>query len=114
MTRPSKGGAAFLMVFGAMFLLPGLLFLISLSPTKPGTTISGVIAGAGIALFISSIGAALILAGWFGYRNSEKQAARQESNRNSPWLWRADWAVRRAESLKKNKQIGAWVVCIAC
>jgi len=114
MTRPPKGGAAFLMVFGAMFLLPGLLFLISLSPTKPGTTISGVIAGAGIALFISSIGAALILAGWFGYRNSEKQAARQESNRNSPWLWRADWAVRRAESLKKNKQIGAWVVCIAC
>jgi hypothetical protein len=113
MTKPSKGGAAFLIAFGMMFLLPGLLFLTSLRPSPNGSP-AGVIAAAGIALFISAIGAGLILAGWYGYRNSEKRAAREVANPDSPWLWRADWAVRRAESLKKNREIVAWVVCSAC
>jgi hypothetical protein len=68
MTKPSKGGAAFLIAFGMMFLLPGLLFLTSLRPSPNGSP-AGVIAAAGIALFISAIGAGLILAGWYGYRN---------------------------------------------
>jgi hypothetical protein len=113
MTKPSKGGAALLIAFGMLFLLPGLLFLTSLRPSPNGSR-AGVIAAAGIALFISAIGAGLILAGWYGYRSSEKRAAREVANPDSPWLWRADWAVRRAESLKKNREIVAWVVCIAC
>jgi hypothetical protein len=44
----------------------------------------------------------------------KKQAAIEEANPSSPWLWRADWANRRAESQNKKTEVTAWVACIFC
>jgi HEAT repeats len=112
MTKPSKGAAVFLAFFGLMFLVPGLLALVTFVANGRNSSTSGVMAGAGIALFISAIGAGLVVAALAGYGRLKKQAALEESNPSAPWLWRNDWAARRAESLKKNTQITAWVICI--
>lgn len=114
MTKPSKGVAAFLIFFGLMFLVPGLFGLFLFLANQRGASVSGVVAAAVIAFFISAIGASFILIGLVGYSRLKQQAAREESNRNSPWLWRADWAARRVESLRKGKELVTWVVCILC
>jgi hypothetical protein len=113
-TKPSKGAAAFFICFGLMFLVPGLLSLFTFlanchSPGTNGTTV-----GAAIALFISAIGAGLVLAAFGGYRKLKRQAAIEEANPSSPWLWRKDWADRKAESERKKTEITAWVACVFC
>ena len=114
MTKASKGAAAFMVFFGLMFLVPGLLFLFTFLSSNHNPGGSGKIAGAAIGLLISAIGAGFVFAAWFGYGRLKKQAAVEEANPSSPWLWRADWASRRAESQRKNSEITAWVVCILC
>jgi hypothetical protein len=113
-TKPSKGAALFFICFGLMFLVPGLLSLFTflVNSRNPGT--SGAIAGAAIALFISAIGAGLVFLALRGYRQLKKQAAIEEANPSSPWLWRTDWANRRAESQNKKTEVTAWVACIFC
>jgi len=113
-TKPSKGAAAFFICFGLMFLVPGLLSLFTFlaNSHNPGT--SGTIAGAAIALFISAMGAGFVLVAFGGYRKLKQQAAIEEANPSSPWLWRTDWASRKSESQNKKTEITAWVVCIFC
>lgn len=112
MTRPSRGAAVFLAFFGLMFLLPGVLFLFALLRSsrslRPGT----IIPGAAIAMLISAIGAALLFAALAGYGRLKKQRALEEANPASPWLWRADWASGRADSLHKKSEITLWGACI--
>jgi hypothetical protein len=114
MTKPSKGAAAFLICFGLMFFVPGMLSLFTFlaNSHNPGT--SGTMVGAAIALFISAIGAGFLLLAFGGYSRLKKQAAVEEANPSSPWLWRTDWASRRAESQRKKNEITAWVICIFC
>src|SRR6476661_5872242 len=114
MTKPSKGAAAFLVFFGLMFLVSGLLFLVTFLAKSQNAGANGTIAGAAIGLFISAIGASFVFAAWFGYGRLKKQAAVEEANPSAPWLWRTDWANRRAESQSKSSAITAWVVCIFC
>ncbi|HEY6946953.1 MAG TPA: HEAT repeat domain-containing protein, partial [Candidatus Acidoferrum sp.] len=45
-----------------------------------------------------------------GYGALKKQAALQDANPSSPWLWRTDWATRRAPSQSQKSYIGAWIV----
>jgi len=113
-TKPSKGAAAFFICFGLMFLVPGLLSLFTFlaNAHNPGT--NGTVVGAAIALFISAIGGGFVLVAFGGYRKLKQQAAIEEANPSSPWLWRTDWASRRAESQNKKTEITAWVVCIFC
>jgi hypothetical protein len=113
-TKPSKGAAAFFICFGLMFLVPGLLSLFTFLANNHNPGTSGTIAGAAIALFISAIGAGFVLVAFAGYSRLKKQAATEEANPSSPWLWRNDWADRRAESERKKTEITAWVVCIFC
>jgi hypothetical protein len=47
-----------------------------------------------------------------GYRRLKQQAAVEEANPSAPWLWRMDWANRKAESLRKKSEATAWVVSI--
>src|SRR5580658_2806307 len=114
MTKPSKGAAAFLICFGLMFFVPGMLSLFTFlaNSHNPGT--SGTMVGAAMALFISAIGAGFLLLAFGGYSRLKKQAAVEEANTSSPWLWRTDWASRRAESQRKKNEITAWVICIFC
>ena len=97
-----------------MFLVPGLLSLFTFlaNAHNPGT--NGTVVGAAIALFISAIGGGFVLVAFGGYRKLKQQAAIEEANPSSPWLWRTDWASRRAESQNKKTEITAWVVCIFC
>jgi hypothetical protein len=113
-TKPSKGAAVFFIFFGLMFLVPGLLSLFTFLANSRNHGTSGTIAGAAIALFISAIGAGFLFVAVGGYRRMKAQAAVEEANPSSPWLWRTDWANRRAESQRKKSEIAAWVVCIFC
>ncbi|MGC2803444.1 MAG: HEAT repeat domain-containing protein [Candidatus Acidiferrum sp.] len=112
MTKPSKGAAAFLAFFGLMFLVPGLLSLVTFLVSGRNGSARATLSAAAIALFISSIGAGFLLAALVGFRRLKEQAGVEEANPSSPWLWRSDWANRRAESLRKNSERTAWIVCL--
>jgi hypothetical protein len=113
-TKPSKGAAIFFFFFGLMFLVPGLIALFTFIANSGNNGTSSTIAAAAIALFISAIGAGLILLAVYGNRRLKEQGALEEANPSAPWLWRKDWASRRAESKRKNTYITAWVICILC
>jgi len=114
MAQPSKGAALFLVLFGLPFLGAGLFFIYAQLAGSgnfgTGNKIFGVMFGSVFAL----IGGGLIYAAIGGYGRLQKQAAIEESNPLSPWLWRTDWASRRAESLNKKREITYWVICIFC
>ncbi|HKV26524.1 MAG TPA: HEAT repeat domain-containing protein [Candidatus Acidoferrum sp.] len=110
MTRPSKGAAAFLTIFGLMFLVPALYFLFTV--VLGSQQQSGRLAAGAIALLFIFVGGGFIYAAFGGYRRLKQQEALEEANPGSPWLWRADWASRRAISQHKNQEIGAWILCI--
>lgn len=114
MTKPSKGAAVFFVFFGLMFLVPGLLSLFTFLANSGNQSTSSTLAAAAIAVFISAIGAGLLFVAVGGYRRMKKQAAIEEANPATPWLWRADWAIQKAESPRKKTEITAWVVCIFC
>ncbi len=114
MTRPSKGAAVFFIFFGLMFLVPGLLSLFTFLANSGNHSTSSTVVSVAIAVFISAIGAGFLFVAVGGYRRMKQQAAVEEANPASPWLWRKDWASRRAESRGKNREIGAWVLCIFC
>ena len=114
MSQPSKGAAAFLTLFGLPFLCGGLAFiyaqLVSHGNFRTIDTITAIMFGS---VFVS-IGGGFIYAAFRGYGLLKQQAAREEANPLSPWLWRADWASRRAESQNKKSEITYWVICIFC
>jgi hypothetical protein len=110
--KPSKAGAVFLILFGLMFLLPGLFFLWVMVTKTPNATASGAFGGYAIGLLISAIGAGLILAAINGYRGMQRKAAVQQANPASPWLWKRDWAARRADSQNRGNEILLWLLCI--
>jgi hypothetical protein len=114
MTQPSKGAAAFLALFGLPFFGVGLFFaytqLAGRGNTANGSTLIGVMLG----LVFAVIGGGLIYAAIGGYRLLKKQAAIEESQPLSPWLWRTDWAARRAESSNKKSELTYWVIAILC
>ena len=114
MTQPSKGAAVFLTLFGLPFLGAGLAFiyaqLVSRGNFRTIETVAAILFGS---VFVC-IGGGLIYAAIRGYGLMKQQAAREEANPLSPWLWRADWAMRRAESQNKKSEILFWVLAILC
>jgi hypothetical protein len=114
MTQPSKGAAVFLTLFGLPFLGGGFAFiyaqLLSRGNFKTFDIFTGITFGSVFVL----IGGGLIYAALRGYGLLKQQAAREESNPLSPWLWRLDWASRRAESQNKKSEITSWVFAILC
>jgi hypothetical protein len=114
MTQPSKAAAAFLALFGIPFLGGGLFLIYAQIVSRGNFRTESTILGVMIGLVLAVIGAGLIYAAIGGYGRLKKQAAIEESNPLSPWLWRTDWASRRAESLNKKSEITYWVICILC
>jgi hypothetical protein len=112
MTQPSKGAAIFLTLFGLPFLGGGLLFIYAQLVSRRNFGTGSLIAGVMFASVFVCIGAGLMFAAVMGYGRLKKQAALEKANPLSPWLWRTDWASRRAESLNKKSEIGYWVLCI--
>jgi len=95
-----------------MFLVPGLLSLLTLFTNSRTHVAGGTIAGAAIAVFISAIGAGFLFLGVGGYGRLQRPAAIEEAHPAAPWLWRTDWASRKAENQSKKTETGAWVMCI--
>jgi len=114
MTRPSKGAAVFLTLFGLPFLGAGLGFiykqLVDSGNHTPFQTVAAILFGS----IFAFIGGALIYAAVRGYGLLKQQSAREEASPLSPWLWRTDWAARRAESLNKKSAVALWVVAVLC
>jgi hypothetical protein len=110
MAQPSKAGTVFLTIFALPFLGGGLFFLYAQFSAGQNSKSGDRLIGAAIALFFVFVGAGLILASVKGYGLLKKQAALQDANPLSPWLWRTDWAARRAESQSQKSYIGAWVL----
>src|SRR6266571_411961 len=114
MAQPSKAAPAILTLFALPFLGGGLFFiyaqLVSGGNFKPTNTLVGVM----VASFFVFFGGGLIFASVKGYGLLKKLAALQEANPLSPWLWRADWASRRAESQNKKSYVTAWIAAAFC
>jgi hypothetical protein len=114
MTQPSKGAAAFLTLFGLPFVLAGLAFIYAQLVSRGNFKTYEVVAAVLFGLVFVFVGGSLVYAAISGYGRLKKQAAIEESNPLSPWLWRADWAMRRAESQNKKSEILFWVLAIFC
>jgi hypothetical protein len=114
MSQPSKAAGVFLAFIGLPFLGGGLFFMYSLVVSRGNLRTGDMVPALMVALVLVSIGAGLMYAAIGGYGRLKRQAAVEESNPLSPWLWRTDWASRRAESLNKKSEITYWVICILC
>jgi len=114
MTQPSKGAAFFLTLFGLPFLGGGLAFIYSQLLSRGNFNTFDIFTGIMFGSVFVFIGGGLIYAAFRGYGLLKQQAAREESNPLSPWLWRLDWASRRAESQNKKSEIASWVFAILC
>lgn len=110
MAQPSKAAPVILTLFALPFLGGGLFFLFAQLTSPRNSNPNNTIVGGAIALFFVFIGGGLIFASIKGYGLQQKQAALQDANRLSPWLWRTDWAARRADSQSQKSYIGAWIL----
>jgi hypothetical protein len=110
MAQPSKLGTIFLTFFALPFLGGGLFFLYALLLSQQNLRNGDATIGVAIALLFLVIGGGLIFASFKGYGLLTQKAALADANPLSPWLWRADWAVRRADSSSQKSYIGAWVL----
>ncbi len=112
MAQPSKVGPVLLTVFAFPFLGGGLVFLYSLMVASRNFRPDDPVLRLVMASFFVLVGAALLFAAFKGYGFLKKQAALQEANPLSPWLWRADWAASRAEGANKKTYISAWIAAV--
>jgi hypothetical protein len=114
MAQPSKAGPVILTFFALPFLGGGLFFLYAQVVSRQNLKTQDLVVGAAMAFFFVLVGGGLIFASLKGYGLLKKLAALQQANPLSPWLWRADWASRRAESQNKKSFITAWIAAAFC
>ena len=114
MTRPSKGAAVFLTLFALPFLGAGLAFIYQQLVASGNQSAFQRVAASLFGSVFAFIGGGLIYAALRGYGLLKQQAAREEASPLSPWLWRTDWAARRAESLNKKSAVVLWVLAVLC
>src|SRR6202165_2290103 len=114
MTQPSRGACFFRPHFWLPYLGGGLAFIYSQLLSRGNFNTFDIFTGIMFGSVFVFIGGGLIYAAFRGYGLLKQQAAREESNPLSPWLWRLDWASRRAESQNKKSEIASWVFAILC
>src|SRR2546421_2264023 len=104
MTQPSKGAAAFLTLFGLPFLCGGLAFIYGQLVSRRNFAPFELALGIMVASVFVFIGGGFIYVAFHGYTLLKQQAAREEANPLSPWLWRKESASRRAASQNKESK----------
>jgi hypothetical protein len=114
MAQPSKVGPIFLTLFALPFLGGGLFFIYAQIVSSQNLKPTDLAIGVTIASCFVFVGGGLIFGAIKGYDLLKKLAALQEANPLSPWLWRLDWASRRAESVNKKSFITAWIGAVFC
>lgn len=112
MTRPSRGGEVLLIIFGLVFAGAGLSLAGALLFGSPDQVHGNRWVGVLISAIFTLIGLGIVYGAIYGTRKLKEQAATEQSNPESPWLWRTDWAARRAESKNRNSAIGLWLFAI--
>jgi hypothetical protein len=110
MAQPSKAAPVILTLFALPFLGGGIFFLCSLLVARGNVKTTDLLVGVAIASFFVFIGGGLIFASIKGYQLQKKQAALEDANPLSPWLWRTDWAARRADGQSQKSYVGAWIL----
>jgi hypothetical protein len=111
-TRTSKGGEIFLIVFGLIFVAFGLVGATAFFSGDPSQVQGNRWVGVLVCTIFVLIGGGIVYAAIYGNRKLQEQAAAEVSNPQSPWLWRKDWAVSRAESKNRNRAFGLWAAAI--
>jgi len=111
-TKPSKGGEVILIVFGLIFASAGLYFASSLLFGVPGHVQGNRWAGAMVSTVFILVGGGIVYGAIYGTRKLKEQAAAEQSNPESPWLWQKDWAASRAESKNRNSIVALWIAAI--
>jgi hypothetical protein len=111
-TKPSRVGEAFLIVFGLFFLVFGIFGASAFYFNPPSHVQGSRLAGVLVPLFFALIGGGIICASIYGTRKLKEQAAVEQSHPESPWLWRKDWAASRAESKNRNGVWGLWIAAL--
>jgi HEAT repeat protein len=114
MAQPSKVGPVILTLFALPFLGGGLFFIYVQTVSSQNLKPTDLAVGLTLASLFVFVGGGLIFGAIKGYGYLQKQAALQEANPLSPWLWRADWASRRAESVNKKSYLSAWIGAVFC
>src|ERR1041384_897401 len=114
MAQPSKVGPIFLTLFALPLLGGGLFFIYAQIVSSQNFKPTDLAIGVTIASFFVFVGGGLMFGAIKGYDLPKKLAALQEANPLSPWLWRPDWASRRAESVNKKSYITAWIAAAFC
>ena len=112
MTRPSKVGAIVPILFGLVFAAAGVFFASGLLFGAPGQVQGNRWVGVLVSTVFILVGGGIVYAVIRGSRMLKEQSAAQQTNPDSPWLWRKDWAARRAESKNRNNAIGLWIAAI--
>ncbi len=112
MTRPSKGGEVLLIIFGLVFAAVGLFFASALLFGAPGHVSGNGWVEVLVSIIFIFVGGGIVYAVIYGTRKLQEQAAAEQSNPESPWLWRKDWAASRAESKNRNSAIGLWTAAV--
>ncbi len=110
-TKPSKGAEILLIVFGLVFAGAGISLASSLL-FSPGQVQANRWVGVSLSTIFIVIGGGIVYGTIYGTRKVTEQAAAEQSNPGSPWLWRKDWASRCAESRNRNNAVGLWFVAI--
>jgi hypothetical protein len=111
-TRPSKVGEALFIAFGLVFMAAGIFFASALLFSAPDRIQGNRWVGVLVSTTFVLVGGGIVYAAIYGNRKLQEQAAAEQSNPESPWLWRKDWVARRAESRNRNSVIGLWLAAI--
>jgi hypothetical protein len=108
----SKAGTAFVIIFGVIFAGGGMIAAGTILFGDPAKFRGNPLVGVAVCSIFIAIGAGIVRAAIFGARKLNQQAARQQANPDSPWLWREDWAISRAQSRNRNATMGLWIAAI--
>ena len=111
-TTPSQGGEIFFIVLGLIFAALGLFAVSTLFLSAPGQAQGNGWVGLLVGAVFTLVGGGIIYGAIYGNRKLQEKAAAEQSDPESPWLWRKDWAASRAESKNRNSAIGLWVAAI--
>ncbi len=112
MTRASRGVEVLLIVFGLSFLAAGLFFASTVLFAAPEQVQGNRWLGVIFSTVFTLVGGGIVYGVIYGSRKLQERNAAEQSNPESPWLWRPDWASSRAESKNRNGAIGLWVAAV--
>ncbi|HVH86802.1 MAG TPA: hypothetical protein VM912_08760, partial [Terriglobales bacterium] len=114
MSKPSKAGAAFLIVFAIPFLGMGTALMLKFLSATDNTpnSIPGAIFAGGFAL----VGLLMIVGAIYGWQKLKQEAELKDQHPDAPWFWRQDWTQSRSDGQNRNRAVILWIstIVVSC